>query len=545
MKEVLEYREFPTRKAISHIAFAPLYALLIRVISLVTQGRLFPGLSLQQHLVFLALGIAAAALTLAVTPLLIPRLRSLYVMMAAVGLFVSVSHAVLHLITLPPDLTWYYRAYVVVSAFGGLVLVMNAQTVGLNETVVIRYRGRIVGLLFALTLTLLFVYSALDQLGPDGLLDGISIREAVAMVGIIVSAVGAPWRWKRHPLTVAEDVQSYVLPTLFILVSYFLWYQATMLNIRDIFELAGETFISLGEFSGLAMYEPLFLALGVVVAGLLADLKGRKRAFDLLVLMMGMMAIFSTTLYGIESVEITPGTYEIRVILNAPALLVIERFIEGYMLCLFVMLIWSEVGSPKTRSKRIAMVWSFLLAYMTAFWVLGIGAFGIQPPFAIALYGREFAILTALVGLYLSANVPEVLGREVELESLSLDFDEELVEDTVEALVGSDEFESILSQLEVMNGTIETPDGPVNVMGEEFDKYLPLRAIPGIGVRMEERLKRAGYASAVQLAGETPARLAAKIDGLTRQRASKILAATRKAVKETLQRLERGDGSQV
>jgi nucleotidyltransferase/DNA polymerase involved in DNA repair len=73
-------------------------------------------------------------------------------------------------------------------------------------------------------------------------------------------------------------------------------------------------------------------------------------------------------------------------------------------------------------------------------------------------------------------------------------------------------------------------------LGDDGENGLTLRKIPGIGKALEKKLRRAGYKSAAQLAGENAQRLADRIEGLTVARAEKILSDTRKLVKKKIKK---------
>jgi DNA polymerase/3'-5' exonuclease PolX len=184
-------------------------------------------------------------------------------------------------------------------------------------------------------------------------------------------------------------------------------------------------------------------------------------------------------------------------------------------------------------------VWIFFAGYVALFWAVSLQVSFVvnwHPPAELRVLGTQIAILLAMLALYRSAPIPEILGKEVEMEELSLDFDERLVKQTVEQYVESGEFESIRTQLDIA-GMQELSDKDMHdIIGPDLEKVLPLRKIPGIGARMEERLREAGYESAAQLAGETPQRLSSKVKGLSESQAAKILANVRGAVKEAMKK---------
>ncbi|MFW9847339.1 MAG: DUF4332 domain-containing protein, partial [Candidatus Thorarchaeota archaeon] len=93
------------------------------------------------------------------------------------------------------------------------------------------------------------------------------------------------------------------------------------------------------------------------------------------------------------------------------------------------------------------------------------------------------------------------------------------------------DFESIKTQLAVIDATEDLSDSDLDeILGDELKDMLPLKRVKGIGITLEQKLRRAGYDSAAQLAGETPKRLAARIEGLSERQAEKILLNARKAI---------------
>ena len=151
--------------------------------------------------------------------------------------------------------------------------------------------------------------------------------------------------------------------------------------------------------------------------------------------------------------------------------------------------------------------------------------------------GGQVAILLSLGALYLTGSLPTTLGREIEMEDLDFSFDEKQVKRTVDAFVGDDDFESIKSQVDIIDVGSDLSDSEMDViLGEEFKDMLPLRRVPGIGESLEKKMTAAGYESAAQLAGESAQRLAQKIDGLSIVRAEKILKGARKIVKKTVKK---------
>jgi DNA polymerase/3'-5' exonuclease PolX len=85
----------------------------------------------------------------------------------------------------------------------------------------------------------------------------------------------------------------------------------------------------------------------------------------------------------------------------------------------------------------------------------------------------------------------------------------------------------------VIDATEEMSDKEFNeFLGEDLKKMLPLKRVKGVGPSLEQKLRKAGYDSAAQLAGETPKRLASKIKGMSEKQAERILLNAREAVNQ-------------
>ncbi|MFW9961910.1 MAG: helix-hairpin-helix domain-containing protein, partial [Candidatus Thorarchaeota archaeon] len=190
---------------------------------------------------------------------------------------------------------------------------------------------------------------------------------------------------------------------------------------------------------------------------------------------------------------------------------------------------------------RLSLIWFFFLGYMTLFWAvdLNILLFGFQfhIPAYFSIFGGQLAIFTSLIALYLIGPLPTIMGREIEIEKLAFDFDDRQVKKTVDAYVGTDDFDSIKSQIDIIDAGAELSDKDMDeILGDNSKSSFSLQLIPGIGEALEKRLKAAGYESASQLAGETPQRLAQKIEGLSISRAEKILKDARTVVKKAIKK---------
>ncbi|TFG29080.1 helix-hairpin-helix domain-containing protein [Candidatus Thorarchaeota archaeon] len=529
---MLEYREFPYRTAITFLLFSVPLAQFVFVILGLLSGTLFE-MTLLEHQGLLGLGALAAVFTLPTIGVIADRVKKLDPLLY---LF-TIAPAIIGILSMLPSLNPYLadlNLALVISSFVGISALFVLWILRLGQSIVVRYRGRTTALFLTIAILLQLIYSQLDVSAFIGSSYGAIFPSIVSLVVILVSAGLKPWKQPRVSLTVSGNSMRYFIPTIFILASHLLWYSVTKLSIQEFFAIFDPSFVSLSQYLGLEVLEIIIVCVGIIIAGLMADTRGRKTTFSFVLLLMGLLTIFGSAFYNGFFLE--PS---LTVLLTG--LLISERFIEGFLLGICLLLIWPELGSVRTKGLRLSLVWFFFLGYMTLFWALDLNAtvFGIvfDVPAIVVAIGGQFAILSALIALYLIGPLPEILGREIEVEELALDFDEKQVKSTVAAFVGSDDFDSIRSQIDIMDAGAEISDSDMNeILGEEFRDMLPLRSVPGIGNALEKKLIDAGYESAAQLAGETAQRLSQKIEGLTLARAEKILKDARSVVKKKMKK---------
>jgi len=367
------------------------------------------------------------------------------------------------------------------------------------------------------------IFSYLDSLVIIAvLLNTVAFPAFVSLFAILISAAFRPWKVARASLTIAGSSFKYFIPMIFVLGAHLLWYTVTKQELM----LSDPTFVSLSRSADIGYFELLPFVISIVFAGFLSDRLGRKTAFRFVILLIGLLTIFGSSLYDTG---------------NLSTLLISERFVEGYLFGLCLLLIWPEIGPVKNKGFRLSLYWFFFLGYMSLFWALefNVELFGFIfiAPIWLTTIGGQVAILLSLGALYLTGSLPTTLGREIEMEDLDFSFDEKQVKRTVDAFVGDDDFESIKSQVDIIDAGSDLSDSEMDViLGAEFKDMLPLRRVPGIGESLEKKMTAAGYESAAQLAGESAQRLAQKIDGLSIVRAEKILKDARKIVKKTVKK---------
>ncbi|MHA2021148.1 MAG: helix-hairpin-helix domain-containing protein [Candidatus Thorarchaeota archaeon] len=530
MEITLEYRNFPGKTGVHYLLYSPFMAYCIFVISKLLAEDYFtnPGIN---HLLLLGLGMGMAAILVIPIGLILDRTRKgipLLIISALIPVFMGSLFAIQgYPLSQSPTLETAF----ILALFSGLVSTLVSWGVTLNQTVVVKFRARIVAAFLSASLLLYVIMKLFEAI----LLSfGFPLLEFIVLGCVLASLAFRPWRMSLHPLAVQNNALRYFVPMVLLLASHITWYFSTKMAVRSLYDLVGDTYVSLVQQVGLEYNLPrfdllqlLFVVAGVVVAGIVADSRGRKTAFSTAVLAFGLLAIFGQTFYFVAS----PGTPQAEVVVYALPLLGWERFVEGYILGLCLLLIWSELGSPNRKGLRLALAIWFYIGYMALFWAADLGVpFG-NPPDWVGDIGGPFAIFFSLLALWQNANLPEILGREIEMEDFALDFDQKMVDKTVSAFLQDEDFESIKTQMAVIDATEAISDKEFSeFLGEDLVKMLPLKRVKGVGPALEQKLRKAGYDSAAQLAGETPKRLASKIKGMSEKQAERILLNAREAV---------------
>lgn len=531
--DLLEYRQFPYKAATIFLLFAAPLSLFIFVILGLLSGTLF-DMTLLEHHGLLGFGALSAVIALPLTGIIADRIkRRLTPLLFSVALVPSII-GILRIVPIFDVTMANLNFALVISSFAGIASMLVLWTMSLGQTIVVRYRGRTTAVFLIISIILVTVYTTIDLSSIVADSFGAIIPSFVSIVAVIVSVGIKPWKLPKAKLTVSGNVVRYFIPTSFIMASHLLWYMVTKVTLAEWFAIHDPTYVSLSQYVGLGITEPVILIVGIILAGIMADTRGRKTTFSFVLLLMGLLTIFGSAFYN--GYFLDPD-----VIALLQGLLISERFVEGFLLGSCLLLIWPELGAVRNRGLRLSLVWFFFLGYMTLFWALDINAlvFGVlfDVPLIVVAIGGQFAILSSLIALYLIGPLPKILGREIEAEDLAIDFDEKQVKRTVAAFVGSDDFDSIKSQIDIMDAGSEISDTEMSeILGEEFKEIAPLRSIPGVGAALEKKLKAAGYESAAQLAGETAQRLSQKVEGLSLSRAEKLLKDARTIVKRKIKK---------
>ncbi|MFW9954864.1 MAG: helix-hairpin-helix domain-containing protein [Candidatus Thorarchaeota archaeon] len=475
-----------------------------------------------QHIYWLGVGAGSGALSLLFVSLTLDRIRH----NAGLLLLAGITPVIIGLFGFISGTNGFSSDIIeawIISVFVCVAFFLATWVSYLNRTVIAKYRGRISGTFIFLSLLIMLIYTLIERemYGFGNL--GLPLMEIISIIAVAIAAAFRPWRWKVYSLAVHGNHYDYFVPTAMLLASHILWFFGTKWNIQDVFGASHSAYISWSQWAGYALYEPLIIAIGALLAGIMADSRGRKTTLNASILLMGLLAIYSPSAYNSTSLS--------------PLLVVAERFVEGFIIGILCLLIWTELGSPKTKIRRISLAWFFFLGYALLLFGVDHELFGLSIPLIVGQLGAQTSIVISLVALTLASHIPTILGREVEMEDLSFDFDDKQVKATVDAFVGSEDFASIRSQMDLIDGTEDLSDSEFDeIVGNGFEQMLPLRRVPGIGPKLDEKLRKAGYTSAAQLAGETSARLSSKIDGLSLDRAEKIISDARATVKKTMKK---------
>ena len=517
---MLEYREFPLRNALFFLFLSPVMGYFLFVIKELAFGTLLSSLGID-HVYWLGVGAGCGALSLLFVSFTLDRVKQRTPLLMLSGVTPVIIGLLGNLLGNSDGFlvgmieAWVISVFVCLSFFAAM------WVVALNGTVIAKFRGRISGLFIFTALFFMVLFTAID-IGMLGLtILGLPLIELIVLISVGVAVGFRSWKWKQYPLVVHGNHMEYLVPTVLILASHILWFFGTTWNIQDVFGSNNPSYVSWSQWAGYAFYEPIIIAVGALLAGILCDVRGRKTAFNGSILLMGLLAIYTPALYTSSD-------------LNAIILVISERFVEGYIIGVIGLLIWAELGSAQSKIRRIGFVWIFFLGYALLLFGVDHNIFGLSIPTIVGQLGAQTSIVIALITLTLASNIPTIVGREVEMEDLALDFDDKEVKATVEAFLGDDDFASIKSQVDTSQDLSDSEFD--EIVGSNFESMLPLRRVPGIGPKLEEKLRNAGYESASQLAGDTAARLSSKIEGLSQARAEKILTDARRLVNKTMRK---------
>ena len=319
---MLEYREFPYRTVITFLLFSIPLSMFIYVILGLLSGTLF-DMTLLEHQGLLGYGALAAVITLPTIGAIADRVKKLDPL---IYLF-STAPAIIGILRLVPLFDPYLadlNLALVIASFVGIAALLVLWILRLGQSVVVKFRGRTTAAFLTIAIVLQLIYSMIDVSTIFGDSYGAILPSIVSFIVIIISAGLKPWKQPRVSLTVSGNSMRYFVPTVFIMASHLLWYSVTKLSIQEFFA-SDTSFISISQFLGLEVFEIILLCVGVLVAGVMADTRGRKTAFSFILLLMGLLTIFGSAFYN--GYFLDPSLTFLLF-----GLLVSERFVEGFLL---------------------------------------------------------------------------------------------------------------------------------------------------------------------------------------------------------------------
>ncbi|MFW9889779.1 MAG: hypothetical protein ACFFER_16445, partial [Candidatus Thorarchaeota archaeon] len=282
MENTLEYRNFPGKTAIYYLLYSPFFAYCIFIVSKLLAEDYFtnPGID---HLLLLGLGMGMAALLIIPIGVILDRTRRGKFMLSISALIPMIMSVRFKSLEYPPEYSPTLETAFILAIFSGLVSVLVSWGVSLNQTVVVKFRGRIVASFLSASILISMMFMLFETLMPS---IGIPLMEFLVIGSIFASFAFKPWKMSIHPLAVQANALRYFVPMFFLLASHITWYFSTKMAIRSLYDLVGEAFIplvedaaiDLGGVPSFGIFQLLFVIAGIIIAGTIADLRGRKTA---------------------------------------------------------------------------------------------------------------------------------------------------------------------------------------------------------------------------------------------------------------------------
>ncbi|MFW9800706.1 MAG: hypothetical protein ACFFD9_09735, partial [Candidatus Thorarchaeota archaeon] len=246
---MLEYREFPIKTAVYYLLYSPFVGYALFAINQLVEGTLFLNPAVD-HPFLLGQGLGIAAIIALLAGQFVDKTRRGHVLLtisAMIPLLLGIYGSYLGFpLSRSPDLETIF----VLALFSGLASTLVSWGVLLNQTVVVRFRGRIVAAFLSLSLLVYAIIDSLVGLGLSLSFSGISLPEFLGLAALFIGFYIRPWKLKLHPLAVKDDAKRYFLVMVLMLASYILWYFSTQMKVEQLFEdYSTEPFFSLLEHS--------------------------------------------------------------------------------------------------------------------------------------------------------------------------------------------------------------------------------------------------------------------------------------------------------
>ncbi|MHA2082060.1 MAG: hypothetical protein ACW99H_13050, partial [Candidatus Thorarchaeota archaeon] len=288
---MLEYREFPLKTILIYVLLAVPMAFSIYVITGLVSGSLF-SLTLLDHQGLLGYGALAATIALPLSGLLVDRVRKHDFLMYLAALLPSLV-GILSVLQIIPGFSDVYHISLATSSFACLALMLISWAARINQSVIVRFRGRTVSIFLtvAVIVYVIFTFLADNNITFDS--NVIAIPAFISIGALLISASFRPWKVARASLTIAGSSLRYFIPMTFVLGAHLLWYTVTKQELI----LLDSSFVSLSQTVDIGIIEMVPFVVSIVLAGIMSDRFGRKTAFRFVILFLMIRRPPRSTLY--------------------------------------------------------------------------------------------------------------------------------------------------------------------------------------------------------------------------------------------------------
>ena len=228
-KDLLEYRDFPLKTMVIYVLLAIPMAFSIYVITGLLSGNMLAyfGLNQLEHHGLLGYGALAATIALPLSGLLVDRVRKHDLLMYLAALLPSLV-GILSVLEIIPGFSEYFTTLLATSTFSCLALMLISWSARINQSVVLRFRGRTAAIFLAMAVIVYNIFVFLDSLSILlGLYNKVAFPAFISLVAVVISASFRPWKVARASLTIAGSSFRYFIPMTFVLGAHLLWYTVT------------------------------------------------------------------------------------------------------------------------------------------------------------------------------------------------------------------------------------------------------------------------------------------------------------------------------
>ncbi len=298
-------------------------------------------------------------------------------------------------------------------------------TVFLNQLVSSIHRGRLVGILTALSLAFVGLFSFVWSF-PTPSSFAPAITAGILLLLLVITFIIQTWKGELQTYMVPGSIRPYAIWWIIYLTAFGLYVWATPLERRfllPILNLSGPITIL------------ILLGLGgaIFVLTFLPDKLGRKLGFNIGTLLLGLLCIFGPA-------QFTP-------IIGLPVsivLSIVEAFVIAFIFGIGVWLVWAEVGSVGLKGRRVAFGWGMVALLGALLW-----AIIITPSVSlIPLLVYPIAASLVLISIFPLTNAREVVWNERIVEDIDVSVDSRQVSRALRDLEVDTSLRSIEEQIE-------------------------------------------------------------------------------------------------